>query len=139
LITEKLKGNLFSPLDILRMDILVKTFCPVGEDEESVLASEDVVKAVENIIRFGELWRINPSCGIFVTDGSFKYQRERLIEDLQQHAYISSTEELDIHRNIVEVTYTVEIILQNARDLPDDIILKCEQHSVYTSLGTIDL
>ena len=139
LITEKLKGDLFSPLDVLRMDVIVETFCPVDEEEESAFSSETVIKAVESIILCGELWRINPTCGIFITDGVFNYQRERLIEDIEENGYISDTKELDIHRKILEVTYRVEVILKNVKDLPDDIILKCASHTVVTSLGVISL
>ena len=50
MIIEKLKGNLFSPLDVLEMCIIVDTFCPVDEEAETMVVSEDVVNTVESAI-----------------------------------------------------------------------------------------
>ncbi len=138
MIIEKLKSNAFSPLSVLEMDMVVDTVCPINDDETKVVKSESVVKAIEEVITSGTHWELNPSCQIFIKDGVFDFQKEILSDDIVEKSDII-IEEMDIHRNIVQVVYTVKLVLINARTLPDELILKSKFHTIHTPFGKIYL
>ena len=138
MIIEKLKSNAFSPLSVLEMDIIVDTLCPINDDETKVSKSESVVKAIEEVITSGPHWEINPACQIFIKDGIFDFQKETLIDDIVEKSDII-VEEMDVHRNIVQVVYPVKLVLINARTLPDELILKSKFHTIHTPFGKIYL
>ena len=120
------------------MDMVVDTVCPINDDETKVVKSESVVKAIEEVITSGTHWELNPSCQIFIKDGVFDFQKEILSDDIVEKSDII-IEEMDIHRNIVQVVYTVKLVLINARTLPDELILKSKFHTIHTPFGKIYL
>jgi len=138
LIIEKLRGHAFGPLDVLEMNISVDTLCPIGEDEEELLKSEYVVKVIESAITSGPQWQLNPSCRIFMINGVFNFQKEILINDIAKNGIIK-IQELDVHRNAIQILYPIKLFLVNARTLSDELILKSEAHIIHTLFGKITL
>ena len=139
MVIEKLKGDAFSPLDILEMDISVHLFRPIDEDIEEIELSDSDIKSIELAVTSGPHWQLNPTCRIFIDKNNvFNYRKEDLIDHVLFDAEIT-TEEIDNHQNVVIITYSVELLLVNARTLPDELILKSEQHVVHTPLGKISL
>ena len=138
MIIEKLKGNLFSPLSVLEMDIVVDAIYPIDGDMIEAAKSESIVNTIESAITSGPHWQLNPACQIFIKDGEFNFKREILIDDIVKNGEVMSSK-MDIHRNIVHVSYPVRLILMNARTLSDDLILKSELHIIHTPMGHISL
>ena len=141
MIIEKLKGNLFSPLDVIELDIVVDIFCSVNEEAEMMLTAEDFVNTIEGAIKNGPHWRINPVCEIFIKNGVFNYEKEILIEDIKNNGYVRKEEELDIHRNVVTLAYPVKLVLGNALKLSEDLLLRATEGGVimHTTVGEISL
>ena len=138
MIIEKIKGNAFSPLSVLEMDIRVDALCLIDDDVKEVIKTENVVKIIESAITSGPSWQLNPVCQIFIEDGEFKFQQKILIDDIVERSIII-VNELDNHRNVVQILYPAKLILVNARTLPDELILKSKFHTIHTPFGKINL
>ena len=138
MIIEKIRGNAFSPLDVLEMHISVNTFCPINASEIEIIKSESVIKIIESVITSGPHWELNPTCQMFFKDDIFNFQKEILVDDVFEKSVIN-IKELDVHRNVIQILYPVRLFLVNARTLSDEIILKSEIHIIHTLLGKFTL
>ena len=93
-----------------------------------------------NILRAGQWWYLNPTCQIFYHENheAFEYNKQDMKDYLIREAQ-SHVEELDINSHFLKMTVPISILVCNAQDIDDDIILEADTIIVHSLLGKVPL
>ena len=137
---EKMKSGVFSHNDIVSIDINLeksgsKSYCENIKDLVENVFLEDV----ENILKKGMMWKFNPSClQLFVSNSSFEYNKNKLLEDIVENCSWSHTE-LDRNSNVYLLQYDIELLLINALQIDKSIIENANDITIQNLVGEIEI
>jgi hypothetical protein len=140
-VSQKIKGNIFMATDVISMEFTFEKLLAKGEDKESLFDQYPVIfNETRGFLTTGPTWEFNPTLKNMRASGSnsLELDDDKLANYVKNNSGID-IEELDVNNNVAVVRIPIELLIANARMLPDDLIEKSSFHTVRTLFGDIEL
>jgi hypothetical protein len=140
-VSQKIKGNIFMATDILSMEFTFEKLLAKDKDKDSLFDQYPVIfNETRDFLTTGPTWEFNPTLKEIRVSGSNSLELDdsKLVDYVKNNSDIN-IEELDVNNNVAVVKVPIELLIANARMLPDDLIEKSSFHTVRTLFGDIEL
>ena len=140
-VVGKIKQNLFMATDVVSMELVVEKLTPRMMEGKSFLEQcEEGIEDVEEILTQGSTWEFNPTNQLLFVSGStnFAIDRKKLNAYIEERASFE-VKELDVNNNVTIMKVPVELLLENVRAMPDEMIKKSSYHIITTLFGKVQL
>ena len=144
-IIKKIKGTNNGPVfsGFAKIDLIYTVEKIVPNDvslSAELFISDTEVTRFGNMLRAGRWWHLNPTCQIFYHENNeaLEYNKQDM-KDYLVREIKSYVEELDINSYFLKMTVPISILVCNAQDIDDDIILEADTIIVHSLLGKVIL
>ena len=135
---KKIKSNYFMNTDRIALDLVFEKAVSKEIQEENIIAQIDgFIDEVKSVLMTGPSWEFNPTCSK-IYKKTFEIDDKKLLQFLKNESFVD-IEELDVNQNFVSITIPVKLLIGNAKQLSDDLLLKSEDFLITTMLGEITL
>ena len=136
----RIKGDTFHGSDIVSIRIHYDKLCDKKFENSTLkLLNSNFLDDLERVLKTGELWKFNPTClELFVNDKKFLYDRKALVFNVFCYGKITH-QDIDRNSSLYSLDYSIRVLMVNARQIDEDIILNSPRIKVRTLMGMITI